>query len=136
MSSPAVLALDIGGTKLSAGILGPGGELRRHATERARREAGAASVLERAVSLAREVMDAETRAGGQVSALGVSTNGLTREHCVELAPSIPGWELLQIPARLRKEFGGLPTAIMNDVKAATVAEQTWVPCKGCRTAST
>jgi len=115
-----VLAIDIGGTKLAAGLVDRAGTL-SHRREAATDAAGGAEpALDRALALGAGLLG---EIGGS-PALGLSTNGLTRDG-VALAPAVPGWSALRIPARLRERFPGLPTAILNDVKAATLAELRW-----------
>jgi glucokinase len=58
--------------------------------------------------------------------------GITREDGVLLAPTVPGWSELRIPARLRAAFGRVPVTVINDVKAATLAELTWGTLRGVR----
>jgi glucokinase len=125
-----VLALDIGGTKLAVGVVDAAGGLRDRRVIATDRMAGADTVLGRALGLVQELVDAETRAGRTPRALGVSTNGLTREDGVDLAPAVNGWEKLRIPAELRRRFPELPTSIVNDVKAAAAAEMKWGVLQG------
>jgi glucokinase len=121
----AVLALDIGGTKIAAAIGDAGGELRRWRTRPTEAERGAERVLESAIALANEVLWEERVSGGDVRAIGVSTMGLTRVDRVDLAPNVPGWADLAIPAVIGKAFPALPLAFGNDVKLAALAELTW-----------
>lgn len=120
-----VLALDIGGTKLSAGIGAADGEVSRHVVEPTRGTEGAAVVLDRAVALARRCYEAELAAGGRVAAVGVSTMGYTRPTHVELSPNVPGWEHLAIGDVLGAAFPDQRIVIGNDVKLAARAEMAW-----------
>lgn len=120
-----VLALDIGGTKLSAGIGTADGGVSRQAGEPTRGSEGAQVVLERAVALARRCYEAELAGGGQIAAVGVSTMGYTRPSHVELAPNVPGWESLAIRDALAAAFPGHAIVIGNDVKLAARAELAW-----------
>lgn len=120
-----VLALDIGGSKLAAGIINDRGTTSRVASTATNGATGAEQVLDRAVSLACGVLAAERAAGGTVSAVGVSTMGITRVDEVLLAPNVPGWARLRIPDRMTDAFAGLPVTVINDVKAATLAELAW-----------
>lgn len=121
----AVIALDIGGTKIASAIGEADGELRRWRIVPTEAERGAERVLESALALASEVLREERASGGDVSAIGVSTMGLTRVDHVDLAPNVPGWEILAIPAAIEKAFPTLPAAFGNDVKLAALAELTW-----------
>jgi glucokinase len=51
--------------------------------------------------------------------------GITHEDHVELAPNVPGWHALALPAAIRAAFAPAPVQIANDVKAAALAELTW-----------
>lgn len=120
-----VLALDIGGTKLAAGIVDRSGRVRDRRVIPTGREDGADRVLERALSLVEELVANERQADRLPLGLGVSTNGLTREDGVDLAPAVPGWSQLRIPAALHARFPQLRATVVNDVKAATRAELAW-----------
>lgn len=127
-----VLTIDIGGTNLTAGIVDANGDLHHGACEPTRAQEGADTVLARALELARGCHAAETEAGGEVDAIGVSTMGITHDRHVTLAPNVPGWKQLRIPAAVAAAFPGLPSAIGNDVHYAARAEITWGTLKGVR----
>ena len=124
-ATSAVVALDIGGTKIASAIGDADGELRRRRTLPTEAERGAERVLESALALANEVLCEERASGGDVRAIGVSTMGLTRVDRVDLAPNVPGWAGLAIPAAIGEAFPALPAAFGNDVKLAALAELTW-----------
>lgn len=121
----AVLALDIGGTKIAAAIGDGDGALRHRRSLPTDAGRGAERVLEAALGLARAVLGEERASGGEVGAVGVSTMGLTRPDRVELAPNVPGWADLALPAAMGDAFPGMPAAFGNDVKLAALAELTW-----------
>jgi glucokinase len=127
-----VLALDIGGTKLSAGIGTADGEVSRQQSEPTRGSEGAPAVLARAMALARRCYEAELADGGRIAAVGVSTMGYTRPTHVELAPNVPGWESLAIRGELAAAFPGEKIVIGNDVKLAARAEMAWGALHGVR----
>ena len=124
-AATAVVALDIGGTKIASAIGDADGELRRWRTLPTEAERGAERVLESAIALANEVLCEEQESGGDVRAIGVSTMGLTHVDHVDLAPNVPGWEDLAIPTAIERAFPALPAAFGNDVKLAALAELTW-----------
>lgn len=130
VSDAGVLALDIGGTKLSVGIGAADGEVTRQDVEPTRGSEGASAVLARAVALARRCYEAELGAGGGIAAVGVSTMGLTRPTHVELSPNVPGWHRLRIRDVLTEAFPGQTVVIGNDVKLAAQAEITWGALRG------
>lgn len=123
MHSDRVLAIDIGGTKLAAALCTPDGEVEGPVYEDCRSEDGAERVLERALAIGRRCIDAAP--GRAVGAVGLSTMGYTHDERVDLAPNVPGWGDLHIPAALAAAFPDLPAAIGNDVKVATRAEMAW-----------
>jgi glucokinase len=120
-----VLALDIGGTKIAAGVGAADGEITRAANEPTLAAEGAESVLKRAIALARRCYEQELAAGGRVDAVGVSSMGFTYPTHVELAPNVPGWDQLRIPEAIDSAFSSLPIVIGNDVRVAAQAEMAW-----------
>ncbi len=120
-----MLALDMGATKLAAGIGTADGEVQRVSHAPTLAAEGAESVLVRALALAQRVHDEALAAGQQVRAIGVSTMGYTHVDRVELATNVPGWTALRIPEAVERAFPDLPLSIGNDVHVAAQAELTW-----------
>lgn len=116
--SDRVLGIDIGGSKIALALGDMTGAIVRRQELPTRAEQGAGRVLERAIAGARALAEE----GGALAGIGVATMGITLEDRVLLAPNVPGWERLAIPAALRAAFPGVPIRIENDVKAATFAE--------------
>lgn len=117
--TPVIGAMDFGGTKVAVGIGSSDGALHRHELLRTR-DYTALSLVEAAIEAVRHL------AGDRgMVAIGVSTMGITQEDRVLLAPNVPAWEGLSLPARIRQAFPGTPVAIENDVKAALLAEIHW-----------
>jgi glucokinase len=133
MSLARTVCLDIGGTKLASAVVAADGSIDGRQAIPTVATDGAEAVLDRAMELLHRVLAAEQREHGLPAALGISTNGLTRPDGVDLAPSVPGWSRLRIPSRLRREFPGLPCAIVNDVKAGAEAELAWGELRGVST---
>lgn len=120
-----VLAFDFGGTKIAVAVGAADGRILSRSLLEARAEAGAGQAVERAVAEGRRLLGD----GWSPDAVGVSSMGITREDRVELAPNVPGWDRLALPSRLRDAFGA-PVAILNDVKAAGLAELRWGALQG------
>lgn len=127
---PGILVLDIGATKIAAGVGSSDGELRRQKRALTLASEGAEAVLDRAIALARGCYEAELAVGGELEAVGVSTMGITFGTHVELAPNVPGWERLEIPAAIEAAFSDLPAAFGNDVEVAARAEMAWGSLQG------
>jgi glucokinase len=121
----AVLALDLGATKLAVGIGHADGEMTRVTAAPTNAYAGAEAALARALELAATVYDEELAAGGSIEAIGVASMGYTHETHVELAPNVPGWNTLHIPAALAEAFPDVPATVGNDVHLAAQAEMLW-----------
>ncbi|WP_424535949.1 ROK family protein [Sphaerisporangium viridialbum] len=131
MSREFVLGIDFGGTKVALATASADSvdrPLRKMRLPTLGGE-GAQQVLRRSLDAARELGGSS----GTLQAVGVSTFGVVRGETVRLAPTVPGWEGLELPRLLREEFGDTPVAIDNDVNAAAAAELRWGALQGART---
>lgn len=117
-----VLAIDFGGTKIA---IAAGSQFRPETVVRLPTlgDAGAPQAVRRAFDAARDLSP-------RPAAVGVSTFGVLTDGLVRLAPNVPGWEGLALPALLREEFGDVPVAIANDVNAGAAAELRWGALRG------
>jgi glucokinase len=93
-------------------------------------EHGAEQAVQRVIAGAQRLLDAHD---AMAVAVGVSTMGVTHDEHVELAPNVPGWDRLALPAMLTAAFPSAPVAIANDVKAAALAELEWGELQGVET---
>ena len=119
----AVLAIDIGGTKFAAGIVGPRGELVDRSRVEVARDVGPESHY---TSLATMVTELQTRAqdqhGIRVRAVGVGSAGPVARDVETIAPlNIPAWRDFPLRARL-VELTGLKVFGDLDAKALALAE--------------
>lgn len=132
--TPALLALDFGGSKIDIALAPCGREGGRVETRRRRIEteasSGASQAVGRALATADELVEEE---GAVVLAVGVATMGYTKEDRVEHAPNVPGWDALKLPSVLRDAFPRVPVVIENDVRAAALAELRRGALRGVRT---
>jgi glucokinase len=111
-----VLALDIGGTKVAAGIVDAEGVLRARAARPTPPKGDAGAVLSALLEAA-----AEVRTGVEV-ACGVGCGGpMTRDGEAVSPLNIPGWRDFPLRSRLA-EAVGLPVHVENDAKALALAE--------------
>jgi glucokinase len=125
--SDLVLALDFGGTKHTAGVVGKGESAwRKHKRVFAPKHANAPSDLATMSALARELLE-----GHKPDAIGVSFGGpvdaLT--GTVRLSHHVPGWENIPLRQVLMQEFGA-PTCVDNDANAAAWGEYHYGAGKG------
>ena len=110
-----VVAVDIGGTKIAAGVVTADGQL----VARAVAPTVGASLFDDVVALA-----ASVRTGGEV-ACGVGCGGPMTPHGEEVSPlNIPDWRGFPLRSRLGEALG-LPTFVDNDAKALALGEG-WV----------
>jgi len=120
--SDFVLGIDFGGTKVAlatattAGVPVHSARLATNAVE------GATQVLDRSFACAQELIAATE---GDCIAVGAVSPGIVRTEGVLLAPNVPGWGALALPAALREGLGVDRIALGNDVKAAALAEARW-----------
>lgn len=123
LQSP-VLALDVGGTKLAAGVVGADGELRSFLSTRTEVADGPAAVIERLIRLGRDALAEAGRP--EVAAVGIGCGGPLdpRTGVILGPPGLPGWDEVPLGPLVRDEFG-LPTYVENDATAAALGEYRW-----------
>jgi glucokinase len=117
-----VLALDFGGTKIDVATAGLDGELILSERIETQAERGAVQAVERAMAVAEELAQ---RSGGNCLGAGAVSPGIVEEDGVLLAPNVPGWDELHLPALLRDGLGLDSITVANDVNAAALAETRW-----------
>ena len=110
-----VLGIDFGGTKIALATATVSGDRLRAARIETRADGGAADAVRRTVEAANRLV---TGSPGRLVAAGVSTFGVVRDGRVRLAPNVPGWEGLALPAMLRDGLGVQALRVDNDVNAA------------------
>jgi glucokinase len=122
--SPVILGLDFGGTKIAVALCDLSGNRIADTVMATDAPAGAASVFERAIATARELL-VTGAPDCELVAVAAATFGIPFEDRVELAPAIPGWESLAFGHELRAAFPGVRLCMATDVKAAALAELRW-----------
>lgn len=125
-----VLALDIGGTKLAAGVVDRTGTVHSFLVAPTEPERGPDDGLQRLFELGRRAL---ADAGLEVAAVGIGCGGpLDSEQGVLLAPlHLPGWRDVPVVALAQKEFGR-PAALENDATAAAAGEHQFGAGAGAR----
>lgn len=121
-----LLGVDIGGTKVAAGIVSPQGEiLARTRVPMISHEDAAAGLaaVERAIEAALAMLP-ERRA--EVAAIGISSPGPLdpRRGMVINPPNLPCWRDFPLAEKIQQSRH-LPTRIDNDANAAALAEAIW-----------
>jgi len=117
-----VLALDIGGTKLAAGLVDPGGRVLH--SERVPTEKGldGEALWRRLLALAERVVG-HGATDGAVLGVGVGSGGPMRWPGGEISPlNIPAWVDFPLRARLAERWPGVAVRVHNDAVAVAVGE--------------
>ncbi|HEX6443612.1 MAG TPA: ROK family protein [Streptosporangiales bacterium] len=120
---PYVLGLDIGGTKLAAGVVTPRGEALSFVVGPGGSGDDAESGVKRLFALGREAMTAAGVEPSRIGAVGIGCGGpLDPARGVLVAPPhLPGWRDVPITAWAQHEFDR-PAVVENDGTAAAAAE--------------
>jgi glucokinase len=129
-TTPVVLGIDFGGTKIAAALCTLAGVRIDTATVDSLGSEGAAASIARGIEAARALKDSAAP-GRRLAGVGVCTFGIPGEDRVDLAPAIPGWDSLAFGRELRSAFPGVPLRMATDVKAAAQAELRWGSLAGC-----
>ena len=117
--------VDLGGTKIQAVVMEPGGQVTGSARRPTPTEGGPGDVV---AAVAAAVRDAAADAGvepGALDGVGVGSPGDVddRAGTVTSARNLPGWEgAFGVAEALAADLGGLRVALANDVDVATLAE--------------
>lgn len=113
----ATLAVDIGGTKLAAGLVGADGSVHR----RASRPTPSVGSDEDLFAVLAELVD-EVRAGTVLEACGVGCGGPMAPYGEEVSPlNIPAWRGFPLRRRLADHIG-VRVDVDNDAKALALGE--------------
>ncbi|MCW2941904.1 MAG: hypothetical protein JWN00_4889 [Actinomycetia bacterium] len=118
MSDLRVLGVDIGGTKLAAALVEPGGRVESY--ERTETPAGLdAEGLWRTL----EMLVGKVTGDAPIAGVGVGCGGPMEWPSAEVSPlNIPSWRGFPLRARLRELFPGLPVRVHNDAVCMAVGE--------------
>jgi glucokinase len=116
----SVVGLDIGGSKILALRLSPGGTVAHRVSRATPAADGADAVMRAAFDIVREVVDSD-RSG--VNAIGVAVTGAVSPDGTIVASGkhMPGWLGTDVAAGFRNEFGSA-VAVENDVRAWALHE--------------
>ena len=120
------LAIDVGGTKLAAAVVGPGGRLITWAQVPTPRELGSEQLWRTLEALAGRVLDAAgicSPAG--LAGVGAGCGGPMEWPTGLVSPlNIPAWRSFPLRARLRERFAGAAVRVHNDA-ICLVAGEHW-----------
>jgi glucokinase len=126
------IGLDLGGTKIAAGVVAPDGRVVAGAVVPTPVAGGVEAVLDALAGVARQVADAAGVALSEVVGVGLATPGPMDPEAgvVTFAPNL-GWR--DVPAaRLLSERLPWPCTLGNDADAAALGEATFGAGRGAR----
>lgn len=112
MSAPVTLALDIGGTKIAAGLVGAEGELLHQNRQPTPRSADPDEVW---LAAERAISDALAAADGTVAGVGISSAGPIDLAAGTISPvNIPAWRGFPVCDRVASAVPGVPVRLGGD----------------------
>ncbi|GLZ10042.1 sugar kinase [Actinomadura sp. NBRC 104425] len=121
MTEPAVLAVDIGGTKIAAAVVDGGGRILAQGRTPTLADESPEVLWKALTDLLDQVHAA---AGGPSPAgVGVGCSGPMTWPDAEVSPlNIPAWRGFPLRRRLRERYPGLPVRVHNDAVCVAVGE--------------
>jgi glucokinase len=126
------LGIDLGGTKIIAGLVERGGRIvaRQYCKTGARE--GPEAVFDRLTDVATQLLTAEGIDRGSVTAVGVAAPGPidTMAGVVTAPPNLPGWQDVPLAEVIEKRLS-LPAFLENDGNAAALAEYRFGAARDC-----
>jgi glucokinase len=127
----AVLGLDIGGTKIAAGVVAPDGSVRGFVSAPAEAERGPDDTLERLFELGRRAVAESGVAWDTVEAVGIGCGGpLDSANGILVAPMhLHGWRDVPV-TELATAALGRPAVLDNDAVAACAGEHRYGAGRG------
>ena len=129
----AVLAIDIGGTKVAAGIVDTEGRILARGEVPTFAAEGLEPVLGRIAGLGRDLLSRPEVADVSIHRVGVGCAGPVdlKAGIVFNPPNLPGWTRVPLMDRLRHELD-LPVVLENDANAAALGEFRYGAGRGAR----
>lgn len=128
----AVLAMDLGGTKLAVAVFSPTGVLLTdEVVELANRGGSAVGAL--ITGIAQNAITAQQAQGVPITAIGLSVPGIFHQHNGTVwAPNIPGWEAYPLLQEMQQVSVHIPVFIESDRACYVLGEGWQGNARGCR----
>lgn len=123
-----VLGVDVGGTRISAGLVSSEGAITGLVREATPRSGGGPQVLSRLLDIARKAVES----GGQApAAIGIGFGGPVdfETDRPRLSHHVSGWGGVDIAGAFRRQFG-LPVVLENDANAGGLGEAIFGAARG------
>ncbi len=122
--SDYTIGVDLGGTKILAGVVDENGGVIGSSKKRTQPEDGPEAVLKRIVKTMQEAVEASGIGIQDVKAVGMGAPGvIDMEHAMVVsATNMPGWKNIDV-GKVVRQWQNVPVWISNDVRVATFGEQ-------------
>ena len=129
----SVLAVDIGGTKLAAGVVDADGKMLERGEVPTLAHEGLESVLERIVGLGRDLLARAAAQKEPVQRIGIGCAGPVNLEAGKVfnPPNLPGWSEVSLVRHIESALG-LPAVLENDANAAALGEFRYGAGRGAR----
>jgi glucokinase len=116
-------ALDIGGTKIAAGVVDEAGRLLARRESPTDAHLGLANGLERMTAMLQQALE---QSSGELRGIGIGCTGpvYPLSGRIGKVEFLPGWEDANLASALQEAFG-VPVALENDANAAALGEWAW-----------
>lgn len=117
-------AIDLGGTKILAAIVSPGGEIVSRAKKSTGKNHDPAIVIDRIADCVRQALAATSIPAEELRGVGIGAPGPVdaTSGVLRTAPNLEGWRDVPLASELSRRLG-VPVALDNDVRVAVIGEQ-------------
>ncbi|MBI3961682.1 MAG: ROK family protein [Deinococcus sp.] len=132
--SKAVLALDLGGTKILGAVVGPDGAILHTEQVPTKANEGGDAVMSRLAALTQQLQAHAEQERQDILAVGLATPGLVDSQAgrtIGPVSNLPGWGDRAIGPELSSQ-GNLPVQVVNDANAAALGEGWLGAARGCQ----
>ena len=128
-----IIGVDIGGTKVAAGLVAPSGEIRYHTRVPMAANNGAASGLAAVTQAIDEVCAKAKIADGALQGIGICAPGPLDPNTGVILnpPNVPCWRNFPLADEISRKYN-VPVKVDNDANAAALAEALWGAGRGFR----
>jgi len=132
MSEPIFLGIDLGGTKIAAGLVTRAGELRSLARVSTPARDGVEAVVEATWEVTKQAARGGSVAVKRIAGVGVGAPGPIdgATGVVAAPPNLPGWKDVDLRGLLERRLGR-PVQLENDANVAGLAEVRFGAGRGC-----
>ena len=128
-----IIGVDIGGTKVAAGLVAPGGEIRYHTRVPMAANSGPESGLASVTKSHRSGLRQGLKRRGVLQGIGICAPGPLDPNTGVILnpPNVPCWRNFPLADEISRKYN-VPVKVDNDANAAALAEALWGAGRGFR----